>query len=54
MREGQVITGQMWTSVSVNSKIKHSQNDQIAALLQLTYKKWCAEVISHQFDETIA
>jgi len=51
MRESQVITSQMWTSVS--GKIKHSQNDQIAALLQLTYKQWCAEIISCQFDETI-
>jgi hypothetical protein len=44
----------MWTSVSVNSKIKHCENDQIAALLQFIYKQWCAEVISRQFDETIA
>jgi hypothetical protein len=54
MRESQVITSQMWTSVSVNSKFKLSKHDQIAAVLQLIYKQWCAEVISHQFDETIA
>jgi len=46
MRESQVITSQLWAIVSVITKIKHSQNDQIAALLQLTYKRWCAEIIS--------